>query len=229
MGYNFSLAGVAGRIIGPYARGEALSVGLDGISEALDAPIPNGMVWNMIYDKNAPKGYLETISHQELMKRYQYFLDEMLPVAIEAGVKLAVHPDDPPLKEVRRQPRLGHHPDHYKKIMKLFDSSYHVMELCLGTLAEMEGSDVYEALDYFAENNKIGYIHFRNVKGKVPNYKEAFIDDGDIDMKKVIEILRKHNFEGVLIPDHAPQVSSESPWDVGMAYTMGYMKGLINN
>ncbi|MCU7551507.1 mannonate dehydratase [Chitinophagaceae bacterium LB-8] len=228
MGYNFSLAGVAGRTIGPYARGEALSVGLEGYSEALDVPIPSGMIWNMIYDTDAPNENIETITHVELMKRYKHFINEMIPVAEEAGVKLAVHPDDPPLKEVRRQPRLGYHPDHYKEVMELDQSSSHVMELCLGTMAEMEDSNIYEALEYFAKNNKIGYIHFRNIKGKVPHYKEAFIDDGDIDMGKIIRILRKHKFEGVLIPDHAPQVTSKAPWDVGMAYAMGYIKALVD-
>ncbi len=228
MGYNFSLAGVAGRTIGPYARGKALSVGLEGYSEALDTPIPKGMVWNMIYDTNAPEGNIETISHKELIKRYRNFISEMIPVAEEAGVKLAVHPDDPPLKEVRKQPRLGYHPDHYKEVMAFDDSPNHVMELCLGTLAEMVDSDVYEALEHFAENNKIGYIHIRNIRGKVPNYKETFIDDGDIDMERIIKILKKHKFDGVLIPDHAPQVTCKAPWDAGMAFAMGYIKALVS-
>jgi len=228
MGYNFSLAGVAGRTIGPYARGNALSVGLEGYSEALDMPIPNGMVWNMIFDTNSPEGNIETISHDELIKRYKYFINEMVPVAEEAGVKLAVHPDDPPLKDVRKQPRLGYHPDHYKEVMEFNASPNHVMELCLGTIAEMVDSDVYEALEHFAKNNKIGYIHLRNIRGKVPDYKESFIDDGDIDMERIIRILRKYNFEGVLIPDHAPQVTSKAPWDTGMAFAMGYLKALVN-
>ena len=229
MGYNFSLAGVAGRTLGAYARGGALSVGLEGNSEALETPIPKGMVWNMIYDANAAQGDLPTITHNKLLERYKYFINELLPVAKEAGVKLALHPDDPPLKEVRKQPRLGYHPNHYKQLMEWDQTPNHTMELCLGTLAEMKDSDVYDALEYFAENNKIGYIHFRNVKGKVPYYKETFIDEGDIDMKRVISILRKYNFKGVLIPDHAPQVSCDSPWEVGMAYTMGYMNSIINN
>ena len=228
MGYNFSLAGVAGRTIGPYARGNALSVGLEGYSEALDSAIPNGMVWNMVYDTKAPEGNLETISHKELIRRYKDFISEMVPVAEASGVKLAVHPDDPPLKEVRKQPRLGYHPDHYKEIMEFNDSPNHVMELCLGTIAEMEDSNVYEALEHFAKNNKIGYVHIRNIKGKVPHYKETFIDEGDIDMERIIKILRKHSFEGVLIPDHAPQVTCKAPWDTGMAFAMGYLKALVN-
>lgn len=226
LGYNFALAGVAGRVKGPFARGGAAAVGLDGPSEDLNAPIPRGMVWNMIYDSSMKEGVLETISHQELLRRYRYFLKEMLPVAEEAGVKLAIHPDDPPLKEVRKQPRLGYLPDHYKEIIDLHQSQNHVMELCLGTIAEMDGGDVYEAVEYFAARNKIGYIHFRNIKHKVPYYKETFVDEGDIDMPRVINILRKQNYQGILIPDHAPQMSCDAPWHAGMAYAMGYINGL---
>lgn len=227
LGYNFSLAGVSGRVKGPFARGGALAVGLEGPSDALDAPIPLGMAWNMVYDPGAPKGVLETISYEELLKRYKNFLTAMLPVAEEAGVKLAVHPDDPPLKEVRQQPRLGYHPDHYKAIIELFESPNHVMELCLGTMAEMAEGDIYEAVAYFASRSKIGYIHFRNIRDKVPYYKETFVDEGDIDLPQILKILKKHNFQGVLIPDHAPQMSCDGPWHAGMAYAMGYMKGLL--
>lgn len=119
LGYNFALAGVAGRTKGPYARGQAEAVGMEGMSEAIETPIPYGMVWNMIYDPNAPEGFLKTISHEELIRRYKSFISELLPVAEKAGVKLALHPDDPPLKKVRQQPRLGYKPDHYKKLMDL--------------------------------------------------------------------------------------------------------------
>jgi len=74
----------------------------------------------------------------------------------------------------------------------------------------------------------VAYIHFRNVKGKVPYYKETFIDEGEIDMKKILEILKKNKFEGVLIPDHTPQMTSDAPWHTGMAYAMGYMKALLS-
>lgn len=227
LGYNFALAGVAGRVKGPYARGGALAVGLDGPSEALNAPIPNGMVWNMIYDADAPVGVLNTIRYEELLRRYTNFISSVLPVAEEAGVKLALHPDDPPLREVRKQPRIGHQPEDYKAIMALSDSTMHVMELCLGTIAEMAGGSVYDAVEYFSSNNKIGYIHFRNIKNKVPYYKETFVDEGDIDMPQIIRILKKNDFHGMIIPDHAPQMSCDAPWHAGMAYAMGYIKALV--
>ena len=107
MGYNFSLAGVAGRTRGNYARGGAPSVGMEG---PYDPPIPNGMVWNMVYDPAAPPGTLAAISPDELWRRLGRFLAEVLPVAEQAGVRLALHPDDPPMPTIRGQPRLVYQP-----------------------------------------------------------------------------------------------------------------------
>ncbi|MGB5435877.1 MAG: mannonate dehydratase [Maribacter sp.] len=224
-GYNFSLAGVAARTQGTYARGSALSVGMEG---ADDTPIPIGMVWNMVYDENAPEGTLPKIDHDELWNRLQYFLDGILPVAEEAGVKMAAHPDDPPMPYVRNTPRLVYQPDMYQKLIDMRPSPSNALEFCLGSLAEMTEGDVYETTDSYSKQGRIGYIHFRNIVGKVPNYKEVFVDDGDIDMFKILKILKKNNYDGVLIPDHTPQMTCDAPWYAGMAYAMGYMKAAIN-
>ncbi|WP_034044690.1 mannonate dehydratase [Wocania ichthyoenteri] len=223
-GYNFSLAGVAARDVGEYARGGAVSVGMNGGN---DTPIPNGMVWNMVYDENAPEGTIPRISHDELWSRLQYFLNELIPVAEEAGVKLAAHPDDPPMPYVRNTPRLVYQPEMYQKLIDMKPSNSNNLEFCLGSIAEMTEGDVYEATDSYSKQEKIAYIHFRNIVGKVPNYKEVFVDEGDIDMMKILKILKKNNFEGVLIPDHTPQMTCDGAWYAGMAYAMGYMKGLI--
>lgn len=224
-GYNFSLAGVAARTQGAYARGGAVSVGMEGGD---DTPIPNGMVWNMVYDENAPEGTLPKIDHKALWDRLQYFLDRILPVAEEAGVKMAAHPDDPPMPYVRDTPRLVFQPDMYQKLINMNQSPANNLEFCLGSIAEMTEGDVYEATDSYSEQGRIGYIHFRNIKGKVPNYKEVFVDEGDIDMFKILKILKKNNYDGVLIPDHTPQMTCDAPWYAGMAYAMGYMKAAIN-
>lgn len=225
-GYNFSLAGVSSRDIGPYARGGAVSVGMNGSVD--ETPIPNGMVWNMIYDENALDGSLPHIGHEELWKRLQYFLNEIIPVAEEAGVKMAAHPDDPPMPYVRNTPRLVYQPDLYQKLIDIKPSPSNNLEFCLGSIAEMTEGDVYEATDIYSKQDKISYVHFRNIIGKVPNYKEVFVDEGDIDMVKILKILKKNNFQGVLIPDHTPQMTCDAPWYAGMAYTMGYMKAIMN-
>ncbi len=224
MGYNFSIAGVAGRTVGNYARGEAPSVGMEG---AYDLPMPKGMVWNMIYDPNAPEGTLESITHEQLWDRLERFLKEILPVAEEAGVKLAAHPDDPPMPFVRGQPRLVYQPSMYQKLLDLVPSPHNTLEFCIGSLAEMTEGDIYDVVDQYSRQGRLGYVHFRNVTGKVPTYKETFIDDGDVDMFRVLQILKNNHYDGVLIPDHTPQMSCAAPWHAGMAYALGYMKAAL--
>lgn len=224
LGYNFSLAGVCGRIRGPFARGGAESVGMNG---PVETPIPNGMVWNMIYDPNAPAGELPPITHDELWRRLQRFLEEVLPVAEQAGVRLAAHPDDPPLPTMRRQPRLVYQQAMYQRLIDISPSPGNQLEFCLGTLAEMTEGDLYETVEQYSAQKRVAYVHFRNVHGKVPYYHETFIDDGDIDMLRILAILHRNGFDGVLIPDHSPQMTCSAPWHAGMAHTLGFMRAAI--
>ncbi|UOY05871.1 mannonate dehydratase [Muricauda sp. SCSIO 64092] len=225
-GYNFSLAGVSSRMRGPYARGGAVSVGMEGVDTT---PIPNGMVWNMVYDESAPEGTVPKIDHNELWERLRYFLNEILPVAEEAGVQMAAHPDDPPMPFVRETPRLVYQPHMYQKLLDMNPSPSNNLEFCLGSIAEMTEGDVYEATDTYSRQGKISYVHFRNIVGKVPNYREVFVDEGDMDMFRILRILKKNDFKGVLIPDHTPQMTCNAPWHAGMAYAMGYMKAAISH
>lgn len=224
MGYNFSLAGVAGRVTGPFARGRAVSVGMDG---PLDVPMQNGMVWNMVYEPAAPAGTVPSATVDQLWDRLQRFLADVLPTAEKAGVRLAAHPDDPPLPTLRGQPRLVYQPAMYQRLLDLHPSPANALEFCLGSLAEMTEGDVYESTAHYASQGRLAYVHFRNVTGKVPFYRETFVDDGDIDMLRIIRILKEQNFEGVLIPDHTPQMACQAPWHAGMAYAMGYMRAAM--
>jgi mannonate dehydratase len=192
-----------------------------------DLPMPKGMVWNMIYDETALEGFLPSITHDELWRRLEAFLTEVVPVAEAAGVKLAAHPDDPPTPTVRAQPRLVYQPRHYQKLLDLNPSPANALEFCIGSLAEMTEGDIYETVDTYSRQQRLGYVHFRNITGKVPTYKETFIDDGDVDMLRVIQILKRNQFDGVLIPDHTPAMSCAAPWHAGMAYAMGYMKAAM--
>jgi mannonate dehydratase len=224
IGYNFSLAGVAGRVKGPWGRGGAEVVGMDG---PCDTPIPNGMVWNMVYDPQAKPGNLPPVSQEELWRRHGGFLDALIPVAEEAGVTLAAHPDDPPTPTLRGQARLVNQPHLYQKLIDRHPSPNNALELCLGTLAEMTDGDLYEAVETYARQNRIAYVHFRNVRGKAPFYQETFVDEGDIDMPRVLKILKANGFNGVIIPDHAPQMTCDAPWHAGMAYALGWMKAAM--
>jgi mannonate dehydratase len=181
------------------------------------------MVWNMIYDPQAPAGSLPSITHDELWRRLQRFLEDVIPVAEQSGVRLAAHPDDPPLPTMRRQPRLVYQPHLYQRLIDLVPSRSNALELCVGTIAEMTEGDVYETLDRYSCQGKIAYLHLRNVSGKVPHYRETFIDEGDVDMMRILSILQRNKFDGVIIPDHTPQMTCAAPWHAGMAHTLGFL------
>lgn len=227
MGYYFSLAGVWGWSSGPTGRAEANSVVFDESKVDIHQPIPKGMVWNMRYADEVSGEFLSPVSRNEMWQRLEYFLKTMLPIAEENGVKLVAHPDDPPLPEMRGTARLFYNTDEYVKLLDVSKSPANGFEFCMGTIQEMKGSDVYALLDKYTNENRIGYIHFRNVTGKVPHYREAFVDEGDIDMIKALKILKKNNYDGVLIPDHTPEMSTKAGWHTGMAYALGFMKGAM--
>ena len=244
LGYNFSIAGVAGRSSGPWARGGAVSVGMQGVD---DTPVPPGMAWNMVVDEpafRAAEAKREAnpaapppppVPHDELWRRLERFLDDVLPVAESAGVTLAAHPDDPPVPVLRNTPRLVYQPSMYDRLLAIRDSDHNALEFCIGSLAEMtetarpgeageSGQTIYDIVDHYAATGRIAYVHFRNVKDRAPHYKETFVDDGEVDMLKVVRILKKHDFQGVLIPDHTPQLTCDAPWHAGMAYALGWMR-----
>jgi len=226
IGYNFSIAGVAGRVTGPFARGGALSVGMDG---PVDVPLPRGMVWNMWYDRDTPSGVEPAATPEQLWQRLGEFLDALLPVAEEAGVTLAAHPDDPPTPTLRGQPRLVYQPQHYQRLLDLRPSQASALEFCIGSLAEMTEGDLYKAVDQYSRQGKLAYVHFRNVTGKAPHYRETFVDDGEVDMLRVLRILKANAYTGVLIPDHTPQMTCAAPWHAGMAYALGYLRAALQS
>ena len=227
MGYNFSIAGVWGRTETTSARGGARSVGFVSADAPQQTRIPNGSVWNMIYDPEAAPGDIGTVTSEQLWQRLTDFLTEVVPVAEEAGVRLAAHPDDPPFPTLRDTARLVYQPQMYQRLLDIVPSHYTALEFCLGTLAEMTEGDVHEATEHYSQQGKLAYVHFRNVRGKVPDYHEVFVDEGDIDMFRILSILYKNNFDGVIIPDHTPQMECDAPWHAGMAYAMGWIRATM--
>lgn len=224
LGYNFSIAGVWGHSRGPWARGGAESVGFQNPEQR---PLRNGEVWNMTYDPDAPEGSVGEVTSEQLWQRLQDFLEAVLPVAEEAGVKLAAHPDDPPLPTLRSTARLVYQPRLYQRLLDLVPSDSNMLEFCQGTIAEMSEGSVYEAIEQYASQRKIAYVHFRNVRGKVPSYHEVFVDEGGVDMAECLRLYARHGFEGVMVPDHTPHLSCAAGWHAGMAYALGFMKGAM--
>lgn len=227
LGYNFSIAGVWGHVTGPFARGGAESVGFSSTASPAKTPIPNGHVWNMQYADGELPGTVPPVTPDQLWDRLARFLREVVPVAEEAGVRLAAHPDDPPLPTLRGHARLVNQPQLYQRLLDIVPSHANALEFCQGTIAEMSEGDVYGAIDQYSRQGAIAYVHLRNVRGKVPDYHEVFIDEGDVDMYRALEIYHRNGYNGVLIPDHTPQMTCDAPWHAGMAFALGYMRAAI--
>ena len=168
-------------------------------------------------------------TEEEIWKNYEYFIEEVVPVAEELGVRIGIHPDDPPVPELGGVPRcIFSSFDGYKRALEIADSPNVGICLCVGCWLEGGtgmGKDVLETIRYFGERNKIWKVHFRNVDQPLPHFVETFMDDGYMDMYKVMKALREIDFDGALIADHVPGMVGGRR--VGLAYSIGYMKALL--
>lgn len=227
IGYNFSLAGVWGWQRKRLARGNAMTAVFHMAEIDAQSPIPDGMVGNMRYRVEIPGAPAATVDEDTLWARLEKFLLELVPVAEEAGVRLAAHPDDPPVDRLRGTARLVNSHAKYDRLLDIIPSRANALEFCIGSLAEMSDGDIYETVRHYASRDALAYVHFRNVRGKVPSYIETFIDEGDVDMSRVVRILHEAGFDGVMVPDHVPDFDCPDPWFAGNAYTVGYMKALV--
>ena len=172
------------------------------------------------------------ISEDQMWSNYEYFMKAVLPVAEEEGLKLALHPDDPPVPMLGGVARLFYKPDNFKKAYELVGQSPSwTLDLCLGCCSEMvDGKEnVKEMIEYFAPKQAISYIHFRDVQGTVPNFTECFIGDGNFDPAEVMILLAENGFDGFLLDDHVPKMDGDSDWNHrGRSHAIGYLQGLIN-
>lgn len=227
LGYNFSLAGVWGHERGPYARGGAESIGVD-VDQLGDQPeIPKGQVWNMDFDEPSETETIGAVGLDDMWSRLEYFLEAAVPVAEQAGVRLCAHPDDPPVPTLRNTARLLTNETALQRLVDIVDSPHNSLEFCQGTVSEMPDLDIYDVITRFAGQDRIGYVHFRNVEGRVPKYHETFLDDGYVDMFRALRAYADNGYDGVLIPDHTPHMTCDAPWHAGMAFALGYMRAAM--
>jgi mannonate dehydratase len=163
---------------------------------------------------------------------YRYFMDAILPVAEEAGVKLALHPDDPPLERMNGVARLFNRYEGYRRAEEIAAGSpYWGLNFCVGTWAEggdRMGKDVFGMIRDFGARNKILAVHFRNVSSPLPRFVETYPDDGYLDMYRVLAALREVRYAGTLMPDHIPQLAGDDGFRrAGLAYCIAYMRALL--
>lgn len=234
-GYSFSACGVQGYCDEGVAGGNSGGRGMSSIRRFNakyidDTPSPNQNFWfKTRIDRRSPEGTIPPADEKTVWNRFSYFLENALPVAEKAGIKLCAHPDDPPVPYLKGIYRPLHSVDGLRKLIKMFDSPANCLEFCQGTISTMQGVDIYSVIEEFASQGKIGYVHFRNTSGQFPEFSEVFIDDGYVDMPRAIECYAKHGFEGTIIPDHTPHITSPDPWFTGMGYALGYIRGIMQS
>jgi mannonate dehydratase len=177
--------------------------------------------------KNAPLTHGRVYSADELWASYEYFITSVLPVAEEAGVKLALHPDDPPVDSLGGIPRLFKNFEGFERAMAIGDSPNHGLDLCLGCWSEM-GCKVIEVIEHFGGQGKIFYVHFRDVQGTVPKFRECFLGEGNMDVVEVMRALKRVGFDGFMIDDHVPHVIDDTEWGHrGRAHATGYLQAMV--
>jgi mannonate dehydratase len=165
--------------------------------------------------------------------RITYFLERVVPVAEQCKVRLACHPHDPgmpPDKGYRGVHTVLGTVDGLKRFIDTVPSPYHGLNFCQGTVAEMlrkPGEEIFDVIRYFGQRGKIFNVHFRNIRGGYLNFRETFIDDGDVDMLKAMRVYKEVGFDGMMMPDHVPRVPGDEHRFQAFAYTFGYIKALI--
>jgi mannonate dehydratase len=171
-------------------------------------------------------------SADDIWANYTYFTKAVLPVAEEAGVKLALHPDDPPVAKMNGVAKLFTHYDGYARAEKIAGGSKNWgLTFCVGTWSEggtQMGKDVFQMIKDFGGRGKIFEVHFRNVSSPLPRFEETFPDDGYMDMYQVMKALRQVKFDGPAEPDHVPGLTGDTGIRrAGTAYIIASMKGLL--
>ena len=168
------------------------------------------------------------IDEEKLWETLTYFLNRVLPVAEKAGVKLSMHPDDPPLSPIRGVGRIMRSVANYQRLMDLSDSPMNTITLCQGNFTLMT-DDLPSVIRQFG--NQISFVHFRDVRGVPEAFEETWHDAGKTDMLACMQAYHAIGFDGVLRPDHVPTVEGDSNADAGYSafgrlYAIGYIRGL---
>ena len=198
------------------ARGGALVTGFD-YSKVKDQPLTE----------------YGTLSEEQSWTNLKYFLERVLPGAEKSGVKLAMHPDDPPLSPIRGLARIMRSVDNFQRLLDLVPSEANGITLCQGNFTLMTG-DLPGAIRQFGKQKKIFFVHFRDVRGTPQKFEETFHDNGKTDMAACLRAYRDTGYNGVCRSDHVPTMegdSNERPGysTIGRLFAVGYIRGLIQS
>lgn len=180
--------------------------------------------------QHAPLTEYGVVTEEQLWENLHYFLERVIPVAEKANVKLAMHPDDPPLSPIRGLGRIMRSVENFQRLIDLIPSPVNGITLCQGNFALMT-DDLPAVIRHFGEQGKIFFVHMRDVRGTSEKFQETFHDDGQTDMLACMRAYRDIKFEGVCRPDHVPTMAGDNNEEagyssIGRLFAVGYLKGL---
>jgi mannonate dehydratase len=175
-----------------------------------------------------PFAEIGAVDEKEMWERFLYFARPIVAAAEKAGVRLTMHPNDPPVPLMRGVARIFHHPDGLRRFLREVPSKHSGVTFCQGTIAEM-GVNVLDEIRSFGKAGKIFLVHFRFVKGTVPRYTEVFIDEGDLDPLESMKAYREVGFGGPFVSDHTPAIEGDTRWGHrGRTFSLGFMRALVH-
>jgi mannonate dehydratase len=171
------------------------------------------------------------ISEEKIWSNMEYFQRAVMPAAEKAGIKMALHPDDPPISPLRGIGRILTSAANYRRVMDIVPSPINGVTFCQANFKLM-GEDIETLAKEWCLKKKIFFVHFRDVEGDKRHFRETFHDDGPTDMVRMLEIYNEYGFHGPMRPDHAPTMEGESNDHpgyamVGKVFAIAYMKGIM--
>lgn len=171
-----------------------------------------------------PASHRRPITDDEMWDNFEYFIRAVVPVAEEAGVKLGLHPDDPPIPAIGGVARIMREPAAFRRAVETVPSDNNGLLFCQGCWAEM-GADIPKEIRNFGD--KIFWVHFRNIAGTSGKFNETFPDEGQVDMLEAMKAYREVGFDGPITPDHVVRMAGDSDWGHRYwAYAIGHMRAL---
>ena len=179
--------------------------------------------------RKAPVTSYGEISEETMWDNLTYFLKAVIPVAEEAGVTMVLHPCDPQVPSIAGIARIIRSIESYDRVFKIITGKANSMTFCLGCFAQMlDTAGVYRAIRHFGRQGRIGYVHFRGVRGTLEKFDEVFPDEGKLDMLKTLKVLKEVGFNGIVQPDHAPHTIGDTEYGhISHAFQIGYLKGIL--
>ena len=169
-------------------------------------------------------------SDEQIWDNLEWFLRRIIPVAEAAEIRLAMHPDDPPISPMCGLARIMRSVENFQRLVDLVPSPSNGITLCQGCFSEM-GADMPAVIRQFRD--KIHFVHFRDTVETASGFRETFHDNGRTDMYAAIQAYKEIGYSGVARPDHVPALEGEEGpahgyTMKGRLFAVGYMRGLMH-